>query len=155
VADAILLPAFLKLYELEQQVKVEHPELRCYPFQPRKRPTENCLWNWILPDEGSAEWVGTGPSHRDEIVVRATIAVQESADPQEQMMRLLRYTDSFLNVIDPGLNPQMNPMPLGDCVRRAKRLGMSTGLHPFGVNEPPLLGMDFPIELQLDRNSFA
>jgi hypothetical protein len=43
-------------------------------------------------------------------------------------------------------------VPLGDCVRRAERKGMGTGLHSFGQNEPPLLGMDFPIELELDRN---
>jgi hypothetical protein len=32
---------------------------------------------------------------------------------------------------------------------------MGVGLHPFGDNVPPLLGMDFPIEVQLRRNDFG
>jgi hypothetical protein len=145
----VLVPAFEALVALEREVS---PDLQVFPFQPRRRPTRDCIWNWIMPDEGDAAWVGTGPTHRDTLIVRATVAVVEGADDQAVMLKLLGYADAFLNVIDPALNQRINPMPLGNCVRKAERTGLSTGLHPFGPNEPPVLGIDFPIELQVSRN---
>jgi hypothetical protein len=150
----ILVPTLQALVALERQMLDAFPKLKVYPLQPRARPTQECIWNWLVPDEGGAEWVGTGPSHRDVLVIRATIAVAESADDQAQAMRLLELSDAFLRVIDPGLNPRMTPMPLGGCARNAKRLGMHTALYRFD-ERPPLLAMDFPIEVQLDRNTFG
>jgi hypothetical protein len=41
--------------------------------------------------------------------------------------------------------------PKEDCLWNWILPGMGLGLHPFD-DGPPVLGMDFPIELQLDRN---
>jgi hypothetical protein len=68
------------------------------------------------------------------------------------MLKLLGYADAFLTVIDPALNPRQPAAARRLRPPRRSALGMGTGLHSFGPNEPPLLGMDFPIELQLDRN---
>jgi hypothetical protein len=151
----LLVPALQALFDLERQLLETHPEVRFYEFQPVARPKEPCIWNWIEPEGSESSWMGTGPTHEDTLVVRATIAVPGSADEQALVWKLLEYADTFLTVIDPGLFWGITPQPLGGCAHDAKRTGMHTGLHSFGPNVPPLLGMDFPIEIQLRRNDFG
>ena len=147
---------FAALFALEDQVVDQFPGLQRFDWQPRRRPNGDALWNWIVPDGGEAEWPDFS-RHRDVIVIRATIAVKESADDQGQVGRLRDYIDGFVNVIDPALH-SANSAPwltFPGCGVQAWRTGMNTALYPYSPNDPPLLAVDFPIRLQLDRNTFT
>lgn len=154
---AVLVPTLEALVAIERRFLEVFPDTRIWPLQPRQRPTENSIWNWPFTPDGDvgAGFLGTGPTHEDRLTIRATVTVRDSADSEKQMWELLRRADAFLNIIDPALWAQTNPRPLGACSHEARRIGMSIALHPYGDNAPPVLGMDFPIEVRLRRNDFG
>lgn len=128
------------LLELEKNV---HEDLRAYMWRPRQADLP-CIWNW-LPN-GSLEQRDLG-RHRDNLVIHAHISIRHG-DEQEEMDRLMVYTDSFRDVVDRALFAQR---PLG--AQRAMRSGLMMQEHRF--NDVPTLTVQFPIAVQVDRMIYA
>lgn len=128
------------LFELEQNV---HTDLRVYRWRPRV-PDLPCLWNWI-PD-APFEQRDTG-RFRDNVTILAQIGIRHT-DIDEEMAALEEYADAFRYLVDPALNSHR---PLGG--QRAWRMNMRLLGMDFGAGEGaiPVLVVEFPIQVQLDR----
>lgn len=128
------------LVDLEKEV---HDDLRVYMWRPRQ-PDLPCIWNWLPNSTFEQRDLGR---HRDNLSIHAYISIRHS-DEQEEMDRLMLYTDAFRDTVDPALFAQR---PLGG--QRAMRSGLALMEERF--NDVPTLTVQLPIAVQVDRMIFA
>jgi hypothetical protein len=88
-------PALEALVAIEERFLDAFPDTRIWPLQPARGRRRTASGTGSMPDPSESRWMGTGPTHEDTIVIRAT---SRCATPptSRQMWELLRRADAFL-----------------------------------------------------------
>lgn len=149
-----IAPVIRSLVRLERDVSAAaaaadpQNELRVEPWRPSAYPELPAIWNWI--DDGSVEIPDTARVD-DVIVITASIAVQPTGDPAQEIDQLVTLTDHFRNVVDPQLKRrEVLPDEGGAATaRKARRLLTRTAWDRF--DDKPVLTMEMLIRVDLAR----
>ena len=138
-----------ELVALEQTIVADgEPALRVYRWTPYSAPELPAVWNWLLPSPGGQVDV-SGVRWEDTFNIAVRLGIRHT-DVNEEMARLEKYADAFVEAIDLALSGNFRGTPvLGGTAQQAKRLDVRMADWPF--NQVRVLGIEARLECRVDR----